>query len=245
MCSRPADAGLTLGLAAPARPTDASMTEPRPTAPAAVIALDHLVLAAGSLELGCAWLKRRFGVAPEGGGSHPGFGTHNRLMRLGHGAYLELIAPDPGQPAPPDGRPFGLDLPGQHERLSVRPRLVHFVLRTDRLEAAATLLGLDMHAPLAMQRGELRWSIVLRPFGGNPTDGLEPSLIDWGDTRPPGDTLPESGVALTALHVCAPTAICRRLAPLGALDRRIRLHDDRVPMLAAEFRTPRGWAIVD
>ena len=49
------------------------------------------------------------GVRPSYGGAHPGLGTHNALLSLGHHSYLEIIAPDPNQPTPPRPRPFGLD----------------------------------------------------------------------------------------------------------------------------------------
>jgi hypothetical protein len=37
------------------------------------------------------------GITPSPGGTHAGLGTHNRLAALGNGAYLEILARDPGQ----------------------------------------------------------------------------------------------------------------------------------------------------
>jgi len=63
-----------------------------------VAAPDHLILAARDLDSGAAWLEDRLGVALAAGGRHERMGTHNRLLSLGQGFYLELIAIDP-QPA--------------------------------------------------------------------------------------------------------------------------------------------------
>lgn len=74
------------------------------------IALDHLVVAARTLDEGEAWLTERLGRPLCGGGTHRGFGTHNRLLSLGPDCYLELIARDPLQPGASRVL-FGLDQP--------------------------------------------------------------------------------------------------------------------------------------
>ena len=76
-----------------------------------MLELDHLVVACLDLDDGDAWLRRRLGVALAPGGRHTGWGTHNRLLQLGAGVYLELIAPDPDAPDPQGPRPFRLDDP--------------------------------------------------------------------------------------------------------------------------------------
>ena len=44
--------------------------------------LDHLVVAAATLEQGCDWLESGLGVRPQPGGKHVAMGTHNALLRL-------------------------------------------------------------------------------------------------------------------------------------------------------------------
>ena len=44
--------------------------------------LDHLVVAARTLEEGAAWVEAKLGVPMAGGGKHDLMGTHNRLLRL-------------------------------------------------------------------------------------------------------------------------------------------------------------------
>ena len=61
--------------------------------------LDHLVVAAATLEQGEDYIESRLGARPLRGGKHVAMGTHNSLLRLGEKTYLEVIAVDP------DGKP--------------------------------------------------------------------------------------------------------------------------------------------
>ena len=76
-------------------------------------AVDHLVVAAASLDQGVAWCEATLGITPGPGGKHPLMGTHNRLLKIAtepsRDAYLEIIAIDPAAPPPGRVRWFGLD----------------------------------------------------------------------------------------------------------------------------------------
>ena len=89
------------------------------------------------------------GAALLPGGRHPKFGTHNRLLGLADGLYLEVIAPDPSaQISGP--RWFGLD------HAPTTPRWGNWICRSDDLDAARALTG----PVVAMARGDLRWQIT-------------------------------------------------------------------------------------
>jgi probable HAF family extracellular repeat protein len=68
--------------------------------------VDHLVYATPDLDRGVDEIEKLLGVRATFGGKHPGRGTKNALIALGPNSFLEIVAPDPDQPAPKDPRPF-------------------------------------------------------------------------------------------------------------------------------------------
>ncbi|HXK61590.1 MAG TPA: VOC family protein, partial [Acidobacteriota bacterium] len=87
--------------------------------------VDHLLLGAADLESGIEWVENLTGVRALPGGSHPGVGTRNALLSLGRQQYLEIIAPDPAQPA----FNFRIDL-----RALTTPRFISWAAATEDLE---------------------------------------------------------------------------------------------------------------
>lgn len=207
--------------------------------------LDHLVIAATDLDSGEAWLREQLGVGLAGGGQHTGMGTHNRLLQLGDGVYLELIAADPSQPEPAQKRPFMLDDPGLKARLTRSPQLVHWVVRSNDLDADLGRLQYLAGAVTPMVRGALRWRLTVATGGRPAADGLLPSVIQWDvpTDQHPTARLPDAGVALTGLTVHAPKAVLDRMPSVSA---PVEIHTDRSDdaRLSARFRTPRGTVTI-
>ena len=160
--------------------------------------LDHLVVAARTLDEGAAWLEARLGVPMAAGGKHASMGTHNRLLKLDGGRYLEVIAIDPDAPQPARPRWFELDTPEMKSRLAKSPALIHWVERTDDLEAS---LGGDLGAVdiVEFSRGPYRWRMGLPRDGLFPGGGARATLIQWGGPHP-WHALPETGVSLREFH---------------------------------------------
>lgn len=197
--------------------------------------IDHLAVAATSLD--ARELDDFLGVTLSPGGRHARMGTHNRLLRIGTGAYLELIAIDPKSAPPGHPRWFELDEPSMQVRLAGGPRLVHWVARVDTTELP--VLPIDVGPWEPFQRGDLSWQLTVRPDGTLPAGGVAPSLICWSGSAHPAARLPDLGVTLEALELEHPRAaeIQRQLDALGLTER---CSPGPVPRLTVHLRTPAG-----
>ena len=200
--------------------------------------LDHLVVAARDLDEGSAFVQNLLGVPLEPGGKHDAMGTHNRLLNLGGGVYLEVITLDPNAPAPDRPRWFGLDTQEVQQRLGRGPTLLHWVVRAKNI----TLQDSDLFGRvLPMQRGDLNWLITVPDDGYLPGDGLLPTLIDWGSAPHPTTKLPERGLELVKLRGFHPEP--QRVKPvleeLG-LEEVIEIHEAAEVGLEAEVETVQG-----
>jgi hypothetical protein len=204
-------------------------------------ALDHLVVAAATLEQGEDHVESLLGVRPQRGGKHVAMGTHNSLLKLGERSYLEVIAIDPDGAAPARPRWFALDNIALRARLDDSPRLIHWVARTDDIDAARRACPIDPGDVHVMKRGALTWRITIPADGHLPGAGILPTLIQWGDERHPTDTMPESGIRLAALAGAHPEpgAMHAALAALS-LGETIKVTFAVTPRLATMLRTTRG-----
>ena len=204
-------------------------------------AFDHLVVAAATLEQGEEHIEALLGVRPQRGGKHVAMGTHNSLLKLGSKSFLEVIAVDPDGAAPLRPRWFALDAPAMREALGGQPRLIHWVARTDDVEAARRACPVDVGRTQPMERGSFHWRITIPDDGHLPGDGLVPTLIQWADARHPADALPDSGVRLATLAGAHPQPAAIRAALQAlALGDTIKVTFAATPRVAALLRTPRG-----
>jgi catechol 2,3-dioxygenase-like lactoylglutathione lyase family enzyme len=212
-------------------------------------ALDHLVVAASTLDEGVAWCERTLGLTPGPGGQHPLMGTHNRLFSIANAnfplAYFEIIAIDPAAPAPARRRWFDLDDSALQARVRREgPQLVHWVARVDDAPAAVAALqgqgiarGEVLTATRPTPQGLLQWQITVRPDGQRLWDGLLPTLIQWGAVHPAA-AMPDSGVALVSFELQHPQAelLAAALQSMG-LPAAVRTGPAQ---LRARLQTPRG-----
>jgi hypothetical protein len=213
------------------------------------VALDHLVVAARTLEEGAAWVEQRFGVTTVPGGRHALMGTHNRLLSLGGRTYLEVIAIDPEGVHPARPRWFGLDRPEVQAALAKSPRLLHWVCRSDDLEGARAVAAGAFGPVIPFVRGDYRWRITVPDDGGPPMQGELPTLIEWEGERHPSDRLPESGCVLKRLAVELPEGADSRahLIKLGVLPpvAVVTIAPCNGARLRAEIGCPRGTVVLE
>ena len=215
--------------------------------------VDHLVVAAHTLEEGVAWCERTLGISPGPGGEHPLMGTHNRLFSIATvqypRAYFEIIAINKEAARArihSAKRWFDLDNEALQSNLKQNgPQLIHFVASTPDAMAAAqslTHLGIDRGELLSASRitahGLLSWQITVRTDGQRLTNGTLPTLIEWGDVHPT-QHMAASGVTLLTLTASQPD-----VAQLTAAYSEIKLQSVAVAQgpanLVATLQTPRG-----
>jgi hypothetical protein len=217
--------------------------------------IDHLVVAARTLDEGVQWCEATLGVTPGPGGTHPLMGTHNRLLPLGGEAfapcYLEIIAIDPKQRPTRGGhmhRWFDLDDPALQQGLARHgPQLVHFAARVPDAHAAVQALeatpthiarGRVIEAARDTPAGRLAWQITVRDDGQRLFYGLLPTLIQWGAVHPT-DSMADAGLRLVDLRLTHPRApvLAAALQVIGLAEVTI---DAGPPNLVATIDTPRG-----
>lgn len=202
-------------------------------------ALDHLVVTAPTLEAGAAHVAKSLCLAPGPGGRHARMATHNRLLGLGPGLYLEVIAVDPSAPAAAVPRWFDLD------RFAGPPRLGHWVLRCDDLAAELAAMPAGSAAIRAedFARGPYRWRMAVSDDGRLPFGDAHPGLIEWRAGGHPADRLADNGLRLERLEISHPEAAALRAA-LRLDDRRVVVKTGPQAMRAV-IATPVGPRLLD
>jgi len=197
--------------------------------------LDHVILGCNDLDAGIDYVFQRTGVRATAGGVHPGAGTKNALLSLGTLRYLEILAPDPLQPAPTDPR---------HVASLKNPALVGWAIhRSDLNEFAAALqrAGIDCVGPKPGSRSRpdgttLRWKSLALKDDGN---GILPFFIEWDSGSPHPSVDAPAGCRLTDLRTDTPDPDgLKTLAAKLQLDARIGQSNEL--RLAATIAGPKG-----
>ena len=215
--------------------------------------IDHLVIAANTLQEGVTWCERTLGITPGPGGEHPLMGTHNRLFSIATAqyprAYFEIIAINKEAAcARIHSAKRWFDLDNEALQTHVQqygPQLTHFVASTPQVAPAIqALASLDidrgelLSASRKTAQGLLSWQITVRVDGQRLLNGTLPTLIEWGDVHPT-QHMAASGVTLLTLTASQPD-----VAQLTAAYSAIKLQNVAVAQgpanLVATLQTPRG-----
>jgi hypothetical protein len=197
--------------------------------------LDHVILGCNDLDAGIDNVLQRTGVRAAAGGVHPGAGTKNALLSLGALQYLEIIAPDPSQPASTDPR---------HVARLKNPALVGWAIHRHDLNDFASVLqgaGVECVGPKPGSRSRpsgstLHWkSLTLKDDG----DGVLPFFIEWdANSLHPSVDAP-AGCRLTDLSLATPNPPGLR-ALLGKLQLDVQIRQSNELRLAATIVGPKG-----
>lgn len=193
--------------------------------------LDHFAIAANTLAEATAHVEEALGVPLQPGGKHAVFGTHNRLLGLADGLYLEAIAIDPE--ATPERQPRWFDL----DRFAGAARITNWICRSSDLDSTLAALPVDAGAPVSLTRGDLSWQMAVPNSGILPYDNIFPALIQWQGPHP-APRLTQQGCSLRRLVVSHPEA--QALTELLPLDDARVVFEPGPAALRAEIDTPHG-----
>ena len=206
--------------------------------------LDHIVIAADSLQQGVEYLQAKLGVEVPKGGVHKTMSTHNLVMQLANDAYLEVIAIDPAVPPPRHPRWFGLDEAAMRASLKQRPRLITWVMNTADVRQLAAAADFDIGKPTALSRDQLKWEIALTDDGRLLGGGMLPYCIQWHSKPHPSQGMANLGCVLHALTIYhnRPYWIAEKLDAIdaGHLVQIEALENDETSYLTADIETPNG-----
>ena len=175
--------------------------------------IDHVIVGVADLDSGVEEFRRLTGVTPVAGGVHPGRGTHNALVALDQGRYLEILAALPD--APPSEAVSRL-----RNLKSLTP--YDWAVSTDDVGASVRFLsdaGFSVSPGTAGSRlksdgTKLEWST----FDVRPDLQLAPFFINWSaSSRHPSADSPQGCSLATVLIELPAQAASRRLLELLAI----------------------------
>ncbi len=206
--------------------------------------IDHLVIAANSLQQGVDYVHEQLGVNIPFGGVHESMGTHNHLMQLGDSVFLEVIAVNPDGKEPLQPRWYGLDDPYVKASIAAQPALVGWVVNTrsiDDVLRTAAGEGFDFGTMVSVSRENLNWKFGLPHDGRLLAAGMLPYIIEWAGNVHPAGRMPSTGCKLTSLGIEHPQTnwLFNSLQSIGAAEL-VSLTTADTPRLSATIESPRG-----
>lgn len=206
--------------------------------------VDHLIFAASELQEGVDYLQHLLGLRAISGGAHPGLGTRNALLPLGHDCYLEVIGPDPEQNDFAGNRPFGIDtVEGCGHLVGWAARREGLAAFREMVNAEATVLGEVIPLSRLTPEGELlEWQLSFLSNADAQLMTVLPFFIDWGETPHPSIQCKvqcKEQARLTSLEIEYPHA--QSVLPLiEALELEVAVTSADKPGLRAVIECPNG-----
>ena len=203
--------------------------------------VDHIIYAVDDLKTAAAWFRDEFGFGSVAGGRHPGWGTANRIVPLGH-EYIELVAViDREQAATSD---FGRAV---LKAVASGQRLAGWAVATDDLQGIASHLNLEVTrgSRTRPDGSTLCWQLagVAQAF----STGALPFFIQW-EAPPelhPGAAVAEHDVTpreITWIEIAAQENTLN--AWLGDCDLPLRITEGPPTLSAIAISTATGELVL-
>ncbi|MDA9657100.1 VOC family protein [Alphaproteobacteria bacterium] len=147
--------------------------------------LDHIVIAANTLEEGTSYLENKLHIKLSNIGYHKDMGTHNRVVKISKSVYLEVISIDPNCKQIKSKRWFNLDSSKLQSQLRKSPRVIGYVIEN------TTNKILKYYEPFfRASRDEYKWKFAMPSNNSNISadqfyqNAIIPSLINWEGEKP-------------------------------------------------------------
>ena len=198
-----------------------------------MITLDHIAVSGKTLEDASDHVASSLGVKLEDGGCHDRFGTHNRLLRLADGIYIEAIAINPEMEKPAYPRWFDLD------NFCGKPRITNWICRSDNIQSEVADIFFKSTEIIKMKRNQLEWLMTMPQNGILPYNGAFPAFLQWEVSSPVPNLIP-SGCSLKHIRIYHPEATILRKKMKLLKDARISFEWHDQINFVAEFYTPHG-----
>ena len=208
--------------------------------------IDHLVVAAASLDEGVTYVQNILGVDIPYGGEHPLMGTHNHVMPIGQNIFLEVIAQNPEAEKPLHPCWFGFDDPLIQKSLLSQPRLLTWVVNTSDINACLGGAKMSCGRAHKLRRGALEWYFGLPADGRLLVSGMLPYIIQWQTEKHPASLMADSHCVLKKLDIFYPKVQWLQgvFTSIGfTFDNNICLHQGEA-RLEATLQTPSGRKVL-
>ena len=206
--------------------------------------IDHLVIGAGSIAQGVAYVRESLGVDMPLGGVHEKMGTHNHLMQLGNDIFLEILAINPDMAPPMRPRWFGLDDAFIRQRIEKQPALLAWVVNTQDINTLIAQAAFSLGTAEFVTRGNLSWYFGLPEDGRLIAGGLLPYAIEWQTDTHPAANMADLACRFRGLAIYHPYPrwLESALASIGAshLVTINALARNETPYMIAYIDTPNG-----
>ncbi len=199
--------------------------------------LDHIVYCVPDLKIAMAAFSEKFGIPIPFGGQHLTQGTHNAIMNLGEGCYLEFLAIDKFNTSIQAPRWMGIDLLESQ-------KITRWALKTKNIFADAVVLKQADFTHHEIKKGSrktpdgntLKWELIV-PLGKPEVDVL-PFMVDWKDSIHPTVNLPDI-CKLKAIRLTHPDG--NKLTPiLNELGLDLEIGVGEETRIEIEVETPNG-----
>ena len=196
--------------------------------------LDHIAVSGATLEEATEHVESSLGVKLQFGGTHQHYGTHNRLLHLADGIYLEAIAIDKNLQRPPFPRWFNLD------NFKGPPRITNWICRSRNIKKDLAELSINDTKIVQLQRNHLRWLMYSPTNGMLPFDGTFPALLQWQTSPHPVENMLNSGCRLKHMTIYHPEISKIQEKMRFFSDPRISFRTYASFGFFADFETPHG-----